>query len=220
MLDRPQAIGLIRHARRMVNAAKSGVITGEDLRRLNDFAPLAGKSIIQARWMHDVKAVAVKVKHNPTQNIPIKNARFVEALDFLWLLQWGMLGGGLCIEPRLSGEGWLYYLRLTGASTLSGERVYLHRVIANAPQGSAVRQIGDFHSFKRDDLLIDPGKNTPREPEFGRDQVIQLMGDLFVANTPAGLDYLSREGFEAQLAEIFATADEYHGSVRTKTTEA
>ncbi len=212
MLDKPQSIELVRHIQRMLHAAKTGHIDHDAAIHLCDFAPLAGESITRARWREDENAIGVMVKHEPLSNPPVENDRLIDPLFFAAVLLMCLAGGNIIVESTRANGKLYYYLRYEHPHDKSEDkRIYLIRVIADAPPNQAVRFIGDYHSLCLRNLALGAPAPRMKDPKLGRADAIKLARELYEANHPAGLEYLSPEGFEAFLTEVLTTATAYHG---------
>lgn len=212
MLDKPQSIELIRHIQSMLHAAKTGLIPDALAIRLCEFAPLAGDSIARAQWREAQNAIGVMVKHAPLSNPRVENDRFIDVLFFAAVLLMCLVGGNIIVESTRANGKLYYYLRYEHPHDKSEDkRIYLIRVIADAPQDQAVRFIGDYHSLCLRNLALGAPAPRMKDPKLGRADAIKLARELYEANHPAGLEYLSSEAFEVFLTEVLTTATAYHG---------
>lgn len=214
MLDRPQAIELVRHVHHILQAARDGRLTDTDVQRLCTFWPLASGSFLSAEHLPGEQAVAMMMNHNPQSNPPAENPRIVDTLFFAAILLMCLTGGRLSIESTRSNGKLYYYLRYEHPTELSEDmRIRLNRVVIDAPDDRAVAFIGDHHDYRLANLRLRAPIPNMQEPKLGRVAAIKLARKLYEENPPAELSYLSPDGYEALLQEVLQTATEYHGKL-------
>lgn len=213
MLDKPQAIELIRHVQHIVQAAKAGRIAPAAVARLCDFWPLASDSFRSASPINGREKVGMVMNHNPQSNPPAERPRIVDAVFFAAVLLMCLPGGRISIESTRSNGKLYYYLRYEHPTDLSEDmRIRLNRVIIDAPADSAVAFVGDHHDYSLTNLRLRAPIPSMQDPKLGRTAAIKLARSLYEASPPSGLSYLSADGYEALLTEVLEVATSYHGN--------
>lgn len=200
-----QPIDLIRHVKRMLSDATAGRLPESDAIKLCEFAaPFCGESFTEVRWLNG--AVGMMLKHPAATGF-----RNVRALDFAAVTLMCLPGG--CINHVPSGNAPYSYLRYEHPDDISpGKRVRLNRIITNAPGDRSVAFVKGYHDYFRENFkMTRPRVSEEADPELGRDEAIALARKLYEANPQPTLAYLSADGFEALLREVFAVADVVHG---------
>jgi hypothetical protein len=203
------AIELVRHILHLLHSARAGRLSEHDSRTLCEIvSTLGGHTIIEPRPI-----TADEVAFRPLHNPPLRGDRCLNTLDFAALSLMSVAGARIVADTTTS-EGKLYsYLRYEHPTDISDDmRIRVNRIIINAPPEQAVGFVDRkaFRNYCRDNLKLRKPIAGMQDPKLGREAAIKLARSLYEATSPASLSYLSAEGYEALLREVFATADHYH----------
>lgn len=153
--------------------------------------------------------IAFRPLHNP----PLREDRLMNTLDFAALALMCVAGARVVADTTTSGRKLYSYLRYEHPTDFSDDmRVRINRIIIDAPPEQAVGFVNRkaYRNYYRDNLKLRKPIAAMQEPKCGRETAIVLARSLYEANTPESLSYLSANGYETLLRDLFAAADHHH----------
>jgi hypothetical protein len=203
------AIELVRHIQHLLHSARAGRLSEHETRTLCEIvSTLSGHTILEPHSL-TADVVAFRPLHNP----PLRGDRCLNTLDFAALLMMSVAGAYIVEDTATSGGKKYSYLRYEHPTDMSDDmRIRVNRIVINAPPEQAVGFVDRtaFRNYCRDNLKLRKPITGMQDPKLGRDAAIKLARALYAAAPPQSLSYLSAEGYEASLREVFTTADHYH----------
>lgn len=211
MLERSPVthIDLLRLSQNFTYRIATGSLSDGDAWRLCEVvSAVFGEMLLEPR-VYSANVIGFRPLHNP----PLRADRTMNTLDFAALSLMCVAGARVVEDTTTSGGKVYSYLRYEHPNDFSDDmRIRVSRIILNAPPEQAVGFVNRpaYRNYCRDNLKLRKPISGMQEPKCGRETAIKLALSLYDAYTPNSLSYLSAQGYEAMLRNLFAAADRYH----------
>lgn len=212
----PTLAGLIARIMVMLDCAKAG-----DKKSVNAITETLcaeyirkGSTIKSARLRKakdgKTTCIGITLEHNPRKNPPATSERLLDPMFFAAVLLLDFVGVRFQYNPITRHDKTYYYIRAGHPSRRHGiQRVYLSRIIYNAPNDTRVPFLDDHHSYLLRDLMAwKPDGSLPR-PELGREDIVALARGMHETRL-LSTDTVTPDEYDEVLRETLRVATEFH----------